>query len=160
MAAIDSLFEQVAKSDLDIAVLLKLRNALDEKLAAKHRDLKRQLAAVEEAMADGPPDAAPSRRGRPARKAAGRRGRRGGAAGAKPAGKHAGMSVIAAVQKAIQAKGGKASAADIKKAFASAGDKRNLNFTLLTRGGGIKRVGFEAKKEGHKGRAGGIYAAA
>jgi hypothetical protein len=52
------------------------------------------------------------------------------------------------------------SAAEIKKHFAAAGDRRNLNFTLLSRSGLVKRTGFEKKEEGKKGRAGGIYALA
>ncbi|MBL9121763.1 MAG: hypothetical protein JNL80_17800 [Phycisphaerae bacterium] len=145
MASIETLLEQVAKSDLDITALLKLRSAVDDKLAVVRKDLERQLQAL-----DGP---AP-RRGRPA---GARRTRRNAA---NTPGKHQGMSVAEAVRKIISSKGGKLSTAQIKKYFSDAGDTRNLNFTILVRGGVLKKVGTESKKEGKKGRAGGIYAVA
>lgn len=159
MASLDSLLDQIAKSDLDIAVLLRIRSAVEDRLASCRKELQKQLAAVEGAMAAGtgvmPRASTPApRRGRPA----GSVKRRAARSGTNAAGKHAGLSVAAAVTKALQSRGGKASASEIKKIFATAGDKRNLNFTLLTQAGTVKRVGFEQKKDGRKGRAGGIYA--
>lgn len=179
MAQLDSILEQINRSELDILALLKLRTAVEDKLTARHRDLRKQLAAVEGAMGAGrdagapaaASSAAPARRGRrpgrPARTAApagaaksAGKSRRGGARSARSSGKHGEMSVGEAVVALLKAKGGKMSAAEIKKHFAAAGDRRNLNFTLLSRGGLVKRTGFEKKEEGKKGRAGGIYALA
>lgn len=145
MASIETLLEQVAKSDLDITALLKLRGAVDEKIAVVRKDLERQLLALE---GDTP------KRGRPA---GARRTRR---SAANTPGKHQGLSVADAVRKVISAKGGKLSTAQIKKYFNDAGDTRNLNFTILVRSGVLKKVGTESKKEGKKGRAGGIYSVA
>jgi hypothetical protein len=145
MATIESLLEQVTKSDLDIPALLKLRSAVEDKLGSVRRELERQLQAL---------DGNAPRRGRPAKARSGRRNAR------NTPGKHQGMSVAEAVRKVISAKGGKLSTAQIKKYFADAGDTRNLNFTILVRSGFIKKVGTESKKEGKKGRAGGVYAVA
>lgn len=145
MASIETLLEQVAKSDLDITALLKLRGAVDEKLNLVRRDLERQL----EALSGNAP-----KRGRPAGV---RRARRNAA---NSPGKHQGLSVADAVRKVIGSKGGKLSTAQIKKHFADAGDTRNLNFTILVRSGVLKKVGTESKREGKKGRAGGIYSVA
>jgi hypothetical protein len=165
MATLETLIDQLTKSDLDILALLKLRGSIDRKIAAVRDGLRRQLEQVEGALADASADSegsgGGSRRGRPAggkakprKKAARRTGKRGSAA---IAGKHAGLSVADAVKKIFEAKGGKLATADLKKSFVAAGDKRNLNFTILVRQGLLKRVGFEARKEGKKGRAGGIY---
>jgi|JI102314A1RNA_FD_contig_31_1385180_length_730_multi_5_in_0_out_0_2 hypothetical protein len=144
MASIETLLEQVSKSDLDITALLKLRSAVEEKIGAVRRDIERQLQAL-----DG---GTPARRGRPAGK------RRAGRSTANTPGRHSGMSVADAVRKVISGKGGKLSTAQIKKAFTDAGDTRNLNFTILVRSGVLKKVGTETKRDGKKGRAGGIYA--
>jgi hypothetical protein len=177
MAQLDSILEQINKSDLDILALLKLRSTVEDKLTARHRDLRKQLAAVEDAMGVGAEASAAvagsaggqvrrgRRPGRPARSAASagkpaRKSRRGGARSARTSGKHGEMSVGEAVVALLKAKGGKMSAAEIKQHFAAAGDRRNLNFTLLSRAGLVKRIGFEKKEEGKKGRAGGIYALA
>lgn len=147
MASIETLLEQVSKSDLDITSLLKLRSAVEEKIGAVRRDIERQLQAL-----DG--GNTPARRGRPAGK------RRAGRSAANTPGRHSGMSVADAVRKVISGKGGKLSTAQIKKAFTDAGDTRNLNFTILVRSGVLKKVGTETKRDGKKGRAGGIYAVA
>jgi hypothetical protein len=165
MASIESLLEQVSKSDLGVAALVRLRAAIDQRLVAASEDLDRQRAAIEAALSSigrakpGRPAKAPraavaaSAPSAPAAPAGRRKRRAGGAGGA---GKHAGLSVADAVRKVI-GKGNKMSAAQIKKAFNDAGDKRILNFTILARGGVVKRVGLEKKEPGSRGRAGGIY---
>lgn len=164
MASTETLLEQVGRADLDIHALLKLRGAIEDRLVAKRRDLMKQLEAMEGAFATAAPAAAPAKRGRPAGKAstapatakpAGKRKR--GPNAKNSAGKHADMSVAEAVRKVISQKGGKASAGEIKKAFDAAGDRRNLNFTLLVRANTVKRVGSDTKKDGKKGRVGGVY---
>lgn len=150
MASIETLLEQVSKSDLDITSLLKLRGAVEDKINAVRREIEKQLQALD---GGGSSSAAP-RRGRPAGK------RRAGRNSANTPGRHQGLSVAEAVRKVISAKGGKLSTAQIKKAFGDAGDTRNLNFTILVRGGVLKKVGTETKRDGKKGRAGGIYAVA
>lgn len=151
MASIETLLEQVSKSDLDIGALLKLRAAVEDKINAVRKAIERQLEALDGAM-----DASPApKRGRPAggKRRAGRRA-------ANTPGRHQGLSVADAVRKVISSKGGKLSTAQIKKAFSDAGDTRNLNFTILVRAGVLKKVGTETKRDGKKGRAGGIYAVA
>src|SRR5262245_9151932 len=154
MPSVD-LVEQINRSDLDLRTLLRLRTALDQRLVAKRRDLEQQLQEMQ-ALGTG---AAPTgkRRGRPpgsGAKSSGGGGRRRARKSTNSAGKHSGISVADAVRKVIEAKGGKLPASEIKKAFDAAGDRRNLNFTLLVRSGALKRNGFEARKG--KGRAGGI----
>jgi hypothetical protein len=148
MASIETLMDQVSKSDLDIAALVRLRGAVDAKLLAASAELDRQKATIERALDSRRHRAAPSSGG-------GRRGRN----ASHSAGRHSGMSVAESLRKVI-GKGGKMSAAQIKSAFDEAGDNRILNFTILTRSGVVKRVGLEKKEEGRKGRAGGIYAVA
>lgn len=166
MATLDSIIDQIAKSDLDILGLLKLRTTIEDRLSARHRELRKQLAAVEGAMPGAGGDDEPKQTRRRGRSSAARktpvraRKTRRRSRGAGGSGKHAGMSVSEAVVALLKSKGGKMSAAEIKKSFVSAGDRRNLNFTLLTRSGTVKRTGFEAKKEGKKGRVGGIYSLA
>lgn len=179
MALIDTLLDQIGKSEFDIHALLKLRGAIEDRLLSQRRDLMKQLDAMANAFGgaasvrDSRPSArsgagsALKARAKPGPKAGGKRGgkagrwsKRAARRGTHAAGKHAGLSVADAVRKVIEAKGGKVSAGEIKKAFGAAGDKRNLNFTLLTQNGAIKRTGFEPKRPGQKGRAAGIYAVA
>ncbi|MFO0827360.1 MAG: hypothetical protein U0572_04350 [Phycisphaerales bacterium] len=167
MATSDSILDQINKAGLDIHALLRIRSSVEQLLVAKRRDLEKQLAAMSDAFG-----AVPARRG-PGRPAGSKNAAPAAASAAPSAGgkrkrvrrvasnnpgKHNGLSVAAAVRKIIEAKGGKASASEIKKAFDAAGDKRNLNFTLLVRAGSVKRTGSDKKKSGEKGRAGGIYA--
>jgi hypothetical protein len=187
MATIDTILEQIGKADFDVHGLLKLRSAVEARLVEMRRDLTKQLDAMVTVFGGGeggaPAAARPAgaKRGRkPGPKAAsakpaGKRGpkpgkkrgpkpgswsKRAPRSGTHSVGKHSGLSVADAVRKAIESKGGKASATEIKKIFENAGDKRNLNFTLLGEAGAIKRVAFEQKKPGQKGRAAGIYAVA
>lgn len=185
MAAIDTILEQIGKADFDVHGLLKLRSAVEARLVELRRDLTKQLDAMQNVFgADDAPKATGStgaKRGRkpgpkagsakpagkPGPKAGKKRGPKPGSwskraprSGTHSVGKHSGLSVADAVRKAIESKGGKASATEIKKIFENAGDKRNLNFTLLVEAGAIKRVAFEQKKPGQKGRAAGIYSAA
>ncbi|MDZ4829886.1 MAG: hypothetical protein SGJ09_06765 [Phycisphaerae bacterium] len=162
MATTETLLEQVNRADLDIHALLKLRGAIEDRLVSKRGDLMKQLEAMEGAF--GTSIAARPKRGRPAGKTSttaapaksnGKRKR--GPNTKNSAGKHADMSVADAVRKVIGQKGGKASAGEIKKAFDAAGDRRNLNFTLLVRANTVKRVGSDIKKDGKKGRVGGVY---
>lgn len=90
----------------------------------------------------------------PGRKKAGRKGKRGSA------GANAGKTTAQAVEKAIKDNGGKASGADIRKAFAEANDKRTLNFTILRKQGVIKASGTAEKTKGSRGRAGALLVVA
>ncbi len=160
MASIESLLEQVSKSELDITALLKLRGAVEDKISSVRRSIQKQLEALDGAMASSSASSspAPARRGRPVGST--NRKRRVGRPSAGSAGKHAGMTVAEAVRKVVGKGGGKMSTSQIKKAFDDAGDTRILNFTILVSGGVLKKVGTEPKKDGKKGRAGGIYALA
>ena len=167
MATVDALLEQINKADLDIHALLKIRSAVEDRLVGRRRELMKQLEAMEGAFGSAATAAPAPKRGRPAGKASSApaakapvaKGKRKRGPNAKNSeGKHAGMSVAAAVQKVITQKGGKLSAGEIKKAFDAAGDRRNLNFTLLVRANTVKRVGSDTKKDGKKGRVGGVYA--
>jgi hypothetical protein len=161
MASIESLLEQVSKSELDITALLKLRSAVEDKISAVRRSIQKQLEALDGAMTSASSagsSPAPARRGRPV--GSKNRKRRVGRPSAAGAGKHSGMTVAEAVRKVVSKGGGKMSTSQIKKAFDDAGDARILNFTILVSGGVLKKVGTEPKKDGKKGRAGGIYALA
>ena len=89
MASIETLLEQVSKSDLDITALLKLRSAVEDKINAVRREIEKQLQALD---GGGSSTAAP-RRGRPAGK------RRAGRKSANTPGRHQGLSVAEAVRK-------------------------------------------------------------
>jgi hypothetical protein len=161
MASIETLLEQVSKSDLDITALLKLRSTVEDRISSARRSIQKQLEALDGAMSSASASAsaaspAPARRGRPVGSV--NRKRRVGRPSAGSAGKHAGMTVAEAVRKVLSKGGGKMSTSQIKKAFDDAGDTRVLNFTILVSGGVLKKVGTESKKDGKKGRAGGIYA--
>jgi len=158
ITATKKLIQSIAAAELEVPALLEVRRALDEHLE-RHRDrLSERLRFIDGALRVPPGGKASVARNLMGglRKPGARKAR----SGTKPPGRHEGLSVADAVRKVISAKGGKASAGDIKEAFAKAGDKRVLNFTILVNAGVLRRAGDAPRIKGKKGRAGSLYCAA
>lgn len=153
-----ALIRSVQTADLDLEGLLEVRRALDQRLEKQRSTLALTIKSIDGALAI-PPGGRPS----VARALLGGMrtpGTRKARSGTKPPGRHEGLSVADSVRKVINSKGGKASAGEIKEAFARAGDKRVLNFTILVNTGILKRAGDAPRIKGRRGRAGCMYTVA
>jgi len=155
MSSPRALIRTVQSAKLDLQGLLEVRRALDQRLEKERSSLSLTLKSIDGALATPP-----GGRAAVARMLLGglrMPGSRKARSGTKPPGRNEGLSVADAVRKAITAKGGKASAGEIKEAFARAGDKRVLNFTILVNTGVLKRAGDAPRIKGRRGRAGCMY---
>lgn len=158
MSSPRALVRSVQNAKLDLEGLLEIRRALDQRLEKQRSSLAATMRTIDGALAIPPGGKASVARAL----LGGLRtpGSRKARSGTKPPGRHEGLSVADSVRKVIGSKGGKASAGEIKEAFARAGDKRVLNFTILVNTGILKRAGDAPRIKGRRGRAGCMYTVA
>jgi hypothetical protein len=148
-------YGKIKLEELTPDALLELRKDLTAEIGRRINDQEKSVRKMraafgmeEEEEEGGNGRAAPkAKRGRKA----------GGTRTAQSPGKHEGMSVGDALGKVMGGVGKKMPSSEIKAAFAKAKDGRNLNFSLLEKAGTVKRVGDEKKKEGQRGRPGGVF---
>lgn len=158
MSSPRALIRSVQTAKLDLEGLLEVRRALDQRLEKQRSSLVLTMKTIDGALATPPGGRASVARALlGGLKVPGARKAR---SGTKPPGRHEGLSVADSVRKVITAKGGKASAGEIKEAFARAGDRRVLNFTILANTGVVKRAGDAPRIKGRRGRAGCMYTVA